>query len=132
MFNTLSFLSKHLFTTIRPDFMDPSYFIHVSLIIPQCFSSFIDMTIEPKYMVLLHLFCFLLCTTIRLKSSVTNLFQLCAYDILTKIYDPLSFVFFFLGSSTTSSFRFHKTVRPKYMVLYHLFFLFVYDHSTKS
>ena len=76
-------------------------------------------------MVLFHLFCFLLCTTIRLKITVliTNLFQLYAHDISTKTYDPLSFVFFFLGSSTISSFHFHTTVRPKYMVLYHLFFL---------
>ena len=74
---------------------------------------------------LFHLFCFLLCTTIWLKITVliTNLFWLYAHGILTKTYDPLSFVFFFLGSSTISSFHFHTTVRPKYMVLYHLFFL---------
>ena len=152
MFNTLSFLSKYSFTTIRPDFMDPSFFIYLSFIIPpQWFNSFIDTTIQQKYMVLFHLFCFLLCTTIRLKITVliTNLFQLYAHDISTKTYDPLSFVFFFLGSSTISSFHFHTTVRPKYMVLYHLFFLlcttirprvrvltdlfilFVHDHSTK-
>ena len=102
-------------------------------------------------MVLFHLFCFLLCTTIRLKIRVliTNLFQLYAYDISTKTYDPLSFVFFFLGSSTISSFHFHTTVRSKYMVLYHSFFLlcttirpkarvltdlfllFIHDHLTK-
>ena len=151
MFNTLSFLSKYSFTTIRPDFMDPSFFIYLSFIIPpQWFNSFIDTTIQQKYMVLFHLFCFLLCTTIRLKITVliTNLFQLYAHDISTKTCDPLSFVFF-LGSSTISSFHFHMTVRPKYMVLYHVFFLlwktirprvrvlndlfilFVHDHSTK-
>ena len=59
------------------------------------------------------------------------------------------FCIFFLGSSTISSFYFHTTVRPNYMVLFHLFFLlcttirprvrvlsdlfllFAYDHSTK-
>ena len=102
-------------------------------------------------MALFHLFCFLLCTTNRLKIRILiiNLFQLYVHDISTKTYDPLSFVFFFLGSSTISSFHFHRTVRPKYVVLYHLFFLlcatiqprvrvltdsfllFVQDHSTK-
>ena len=83
------------------------------------------MTIQQKYMVLFHLFCVLLCTTIRLKNTVliTNLFQLYAHGISTQTYDPLSFVFFFLGSSAISSFHFHTTIRPKYMVLYHLFFL---------
>ena len=68
---------------------------------------------------------FLLRATIRLKIMVliTNLFQLYAHNIWTKTYDPLSFVFFFLGSSMISSFHFHTTVRLKYMVLYHLFFL---------
>ena len=77
-------------------------------------------------MVLFHLFCFLLCTAIRLKIKVfiTNLFHLYAHDISTKTYDPLSLVLFFLGSSTISSFHFHTTVQPKYMVLYHLFFPF--------
>ena len=103
-------------------------------------------------MVLFHLFCFLLCTTIRLKIRIliTNLFHdILLHDISSKTYNPLSFVFFSLGSSTISSFHFHTTVRPKYMVLYHLFFLlcttirprvrvltdsfllFVHDHSTK-
>ena len=98
IFNTHSFLSKYSFTTIRPDFMHPSYFICLSFIIPpQWFNSFIEKTIQPKYMVLFHLFCFLLCTTIRLKIRVLiiNLFQLYAHDISTKTYDPLSFVSFF-------------------------------------
>ena len=115
MFNTLSFLSNYSFTTIRPDFMDPSYFIYLSFIIPpQWSNSFINKTIQPKYMVLFHLFYFLVCTTIRLKIRVLiiNLFQLYAHDISTKTYDPLSFVFFFLGSSTISFFHLHTTVRP--------------------
>ena len=134
VFNTLSFLSKYLFTTIRADFMDPFYlFICLSFIIPpQWVNSFIDTTIQPKYMVLFLLFWFLLWTTIWLKITflITNLFQfqLHAHDILIKTYDPFSFVFLFLGSSTISSFHFHTTVWPKYMVLYHLF---VHDHSTK-
>ena len=108
MFNTLSFLYKYSFTTIRPDFMDSSHFIHLSFIIPvQWFNYFIDTTIQPKCMVLFHLFCLLLCTTIRLKIRVLiiNLFQLHVHDISTKTYDPHTFDFFFLRSSTISFFH---------------------------
>ena len=77
--------------------MDLSYFTHLSFIVPvQWFNYFIDTIIQPKYMVLFHLFCLLLCTTIRLKIRflIINLFQLHAHDILTKTYDPHTFDFF--------------------------------------
>ena len=85
MFNTLNFLSKYSFTTIRPDFINLSYFIYLSIIIPpHWFKSFIDTTIRPKYMALFHLGCFLLCTTVQLKITVfiANLFKLYAHDII--------------------------------------------------
>ena len=118
VFNTLGFLSKYSFMTIRPDFMDPSFFIYLSFIIPpQWFNSFIDTTIQRKYMVLFHLFCFLLCTNIRLKIRVliTNLFQL--YYTTFRPKHMILFLLCFLSRVLNiSSFHFHTTVRPKYMV----------------
>ena len=134
VFNTLSFLSKYSFTTTRPDFMDPSYFTYLSFIIPpQWFNSFIDKTIQPKYMVLFHLFCFLLCTTIRLKIRVLtiNLFQLYAHDISTTTYDPLFCVFF----SRDLNNQFISFTGDRLTEIYDLFsfnFSFLHDHSTKN
>ena len=136
MFNTLSFIhTNYSFTTIRPDFMDPSYFVYLSFIIPpQWSNSFINKTIQPKYMVLFHLFCFLVCTTIRLKIRVLiiNLFQLYAHDISTKTYDPLSFVFFF---SRVLNNQFLSFAHDCSTVIYGLFSFklsFLHDRSTKN
>ena len=71
-------------------------------------------------MALFHLGCFLLCTTVQLKITVfiANLFKLYAHNIILFLL-----CFFLLGFSTMSSFNFYTTVRLKYVILYHLFFL---------
>ena len=126
-------------------------------------------------MFLFYLF-FLLCTIIRPKiRSLIDLHLLFAHDHSARIYGPLScnlsfvhdhstknqgphqFISFMctrpfdqkLGSSLIYFFYFHTTIRPNYMVLFHLFFvqctiirskirvlvnlffILVHDHSTK-
>ena len=92
---------------------------------------YLHTTIRPKYMVFFHLF-FLLCTTIRLKiMALFNLFLLFTHDDSTKNYSPHWFIFFMckqpfdqnIWSSFIYLFYLHTTIRPKYTVLFHLFFL---------
>ena len=117
------------------NFINLSYLIYLSFIIPlQWFSSFIDTTIQPKYMVLFHLFWFLLGTTVRLKIRVliTNLFQLYAHDISIKTYDPISFVFFFSRVLKDEFLLFsHERSTEIYCPL-SFTLSFVHNHSTKS
>ena len=98
-------------------------------------------TIQQKYRVLFHLF-FLLWTTIRPKiRSLIHLFLLFPHDHSTKIYDPLSFFFFFfaqpfgqkLGSTLIYYlFYLYTTIRPKIRIFINLFILFVHNHPTKN
>ena len=92
-------------------------------------------TIRRKYMVLFHVI-FDLCTTMH---DLINLFLLCARNHSTKNWGPHRFIYIYL----------HTTIRPNYIVLFHLFFLWcttirskirvlinlylilVHDHSTK-
>ena len=118
---------------------------------------YLHTTIRQKYMVFFQLF-FLLFTTIRPKIRfLIHLFLLCAHDHFDQKYGPLFIYSFFyarpfdqdLGSSLIYFFYLHTTIRPNYLVLFHLFILsrmtirlkirvlinllilFVHDHSTK-
>ena len=137
-------LAEVIYTILRPEFRVPTNLF-----------LYLHTAIQQKYMVLFYLI-FLLCTTIRPKIRVLNdLFLLCAHDHQTEIYDPLSFTLFFcarpfdqdLKSKLIYIFYLYTTIRQKYMVLFHviflfcttigprirvllnLFFLFVHDHS---
>ena len=94
---------------------------------------------KTKYMVLFCLL-FLLCTAIRPKVRVLiDLFRSFPHDHSSEISGPLSFILSFvhlfflslilsfvdqkLNSSLIYFFHLHATIRPKYLVLFHLFFL---------
>ena len=84
---------------------------------------YLHATIRREYMVLFHVI-FLVCSTIEPKiRDITDLFLLDTYDHSTystiHIHACVSII---LSLSTT--------IRPKMRVLI-IFFLFVYDHSTK-
>ena len=90
-------------------------------------------TYQQKHMVLFHLI-FLLCTTIRPELRVfIDLVFLFVHNHWTKLYGPLSFIYFFfrarpfnqkLGSSLIYFFHLHT-------FLSFIYSFFVHDHSAK-
>ena len=152
----------HLRTTIKRKYV---VLIHLFFLSAQPFDQkpgstliyffYLYTTIQQKYVVLFHLF-LLLCTIIRPKVRVLiDFFIICTWPVGQTMRS--SFIHSFcarpfdlkLGSSLIYFFHLHTTIRQKYMIVFHLFFLcaqpfdqksgsslvhfflFVHDHSTK-